>query len=544
MAQPAETTDELLARMAAKYGIATHPAEQPKPQAPAPQPAQQPRQRGIIETLVNRPRQIDSAVDRAVRGYAHGGKIIGPGTPTSDSIPAEVRDTGEEIKVSTGERILSKAQDDYLAAMAKKMGFESLDAMLEQGTGMPVGPTMKGGKRAAAFGMGPDEKVTSPLSGHYRFDPFLVDRIKESLTNFRGRLLEGPSYVPRNENYGNEGRGSIASLATQAATPPAAPTPPGPLGGDRAASEQRQAERQAARDAADNPQSGGGGGGIAAPSVVSRGGVSTINGDGVMDILARESAIRDSMQDTAPRGGIIADTSKNDRAAFDNFLTRTSLQSAIHDARVQNTPRSLASIANLAGVLDKVSDSIPEQELRRDALTQKSAIDQQQADQQGRYQRGTLANQAEENRTRGIVAGAQVQEAADRAETNALTRQAAQFDLNQKQGIANLVKEYMAQGTAPERKKAIEENLRLLQGGSENAKKYNATYEEVPIDPANPIAGVRRVPVFYDEATGIRQGGQQQAPSNINQDQRALAIKNNAKLSYDEKVKQLQELGY
>src|SRR5574340_1027071 len=160
----AETTDELLARMAAKYGLpSAPPPQQPAPQPPAPQP--QPERRGIIDTLRGRTQQIDQAVDKATRGYkqggkicgmAHGGKIQGPGTPTSDSIPAQVEESGEPIRVSTGERILSKAQDGYLSAMAKKMGFDSLDAMLEHGTGQPVGPTVKGGERAAATGMGPD----------------------------------------------------------------------------------------------------------------------------------------------------------------------------------------------------------------------------------------------------------------------------------------------------------------------------------------------------------------------------------------------------
>lgn len=91
-------------------------------------------------------------------GYANGGKIEGPGTPTSDSIPAIVNETGEEIRVSNGERIVSAEQGALLEALARKSGFDSLDAMLEAGTGKPVGPTIKGGKRAAADGMSPEEK--------------------------------------------------------------------------------------------------------------------------------------------------------------------------------------------------------------------------------------------------------------------------------------------------------------------------------------------------------------------------------------------------
>ena len=84
--------------------------------------------------------------------YANGGKIKGPGTPTSDSIQAKITDTGEPIAVSTGERIVSKAQDVYLQKVASGLGFDSLDAMLEAGTGKPVGPTIKGGMKHAFNG--------------------------------------------------------------------------------------------------------------------------------------------------------------------------------------------------------------------------------------------------------------------------------------------------------------------------------------------------------------------------------------------------------
>lgn len=89
-----------------------------------------------------------------------GGMLKGPGTPTSDSIPAEVVDTGEPIKVATGERIVSKKQDAYLQKIAKDMGFPSVDAMLEAGTGEPVGPTLKYDDemlRGAAGGASPDD---------------------------------------------------------------------------------------------------------------------------------------------------------------------------------------------------------------------------------------------------------------------------------------------------------------------------------------------------------------------------------------------------
>lgn len=85
-------------------------------------------------------------------GFSEGGKIEGKGTPTSDSIPAEVADTGQQIQVSTDERIISAAQDAFLQKLARDLGFPSLEAMLEAGTGRPVGPTIKEGKPAAEYG--------------------------------------------------------------------------------------------------------------------------------------------------------------------------------------------------------------------------------------------------------------------------------------------------------------------------------------------------------------------------------------------------------
>ena len=94
-------------------------------------------------------------------GFAEGGKIQGPGTATSDSIPAEVEETGEPIRVANGERIVSTAQDKVLEGLARKEGYANLEEMLEAQTGKPVGPTVKHtGLRGAANGM-----IPIPLAG-------------------------------------------------------------------------------------------------------------------------------------------------------------------------------------------------------------------------------------------------------------------------------------------------------------------------------------------------------------------------------------------
>lgn len=154
----------LLAEMDRKYGKSAPVAEQPV-QAPVQPQEQTPKQEpgGLLkwgaDLLRNRGKQIDKAAGYAcggkIKAHADGGKvktINGPGTSTSDSIPAKVKETGEKILVSNGERILSKKQDKLLSRIAQMLGYESTDALLESGTGRPVGPTMKGGKRAAGLG--------------------------------------------------------------------------------------------------------------------------------------------------------------------------------------------------------------------------------------------------------------------------------------------------------------------------------------------------------------------------------------------------------
>lgn len=160
-----ETADELMARMSAKYGApAAGPvAPAPQPQTPPPAPAPTPKpQGGLIQQAAglfsNRAKQIDKAA-----GYALGGKITGPGTATSDSIPAQTG-TGQPIRVANGERIVSVEQDKALARIAEMLGYESVDVMFEALTGKPVGPTIKGGSLAAANGYKDEDGTYHPMS--------------------------------------------------------------------------------------------------------------------------------------------------------------------------------------------------------------------------------------------------------------------------------------------------------------------------------------------------------------------------------------------
>jgi hypothetical protein len=145
-----ETPEQLIARISGKYGVSgsSSPNQVLASPAQTQQPsAQKPQSIGLL------PNQTDVLKRReAAAGLANGGKIKGPGTQTSDSIPAQVRQTGEPIQVSTGERIVSADQDSLLQKIAQGIGFKNLDALLEHGTGKKVGPTIKAGKMAAAHG--------------------------------------------------------------------------------------------------------------------------------------------------------------------------------------------------------------------------------------------------------------------------------------------------------------------------------------------------------------------------------------------------------
>lgn len=92
-------------------------------------------------------------------GVDERGFIEGPGGV--DNVPARVHETGEEIRVGAGERIVNKKQNAALEALAAQAGM-SLDEYLEASTREPVGPTMKNGLRAAQSG------------GRFDYDPLEV----------------------------------------------------------------------------------------------------------------------------------------------------------------------------------------------------------------------------------------------------------------------------------------------------------------------------------------------------------------------------------
>lgn len=199
-------TDAQRAKLAgarANLGVSNAPVAAAAPVPVPAAPALTPKPAGSIiqeaaNIFSNRAKQIDKAA-----GYNLGGKIKGPGTATSDSIPAVV-DTGEPIQVANGERIVSVEQDKALQRIAEMLGYPSVDAMFEALTGKPVGPTIKGGKKRAVLGMSPTEETP--------YGPYTGDGgslIKDFKDWQAGKIAETNARIDKatgNAPYSNEGR--------------------------------------------------------------------------------------------------------------------------------------------------------------------------------------------------------------------------------------------------------------------------------------------------------------------------------------------------
>jgi hypothetical protein len=369
-----ETTEQLLARIDAKYGTgkAAQAEPQPAPQ-PQPTPAQQPAASGILGGAVNALRGRQQQIDKAA-GYAAGGKIEGPGTATSDDISATVRETGEPIKVSNRERIISAAQDAFLEGVARGAGYDSLDAMLEDGTGKPVGPTIKAGKRAAEDGLPPEldpfanrgRKPEDPqrVAAAIAAPPTLVGSFAR--TEPAGGALSGPASGITVDSFGQQptavgnmtvdpGKPAPGAQFLTGPAPGVAPKPAQAPGRD--ASGIITAESAAAASGLDMQRPGGISG--------------TYDGKGVNDIIARENKARGEMIDS-----MIAANGGNGFAALPDQAEAINLQNVLNKlppderakyelGRDRNEAMTDASVAR-AGLLSRGQDMRAERGAARD----------------------------------------------------------------------------------------------------------------------------------------------------------------------------------
>lgn len=405
--------DRLMAEMQAKYGVSSTPQAAPVQsivQQPKPQPAPQPQPRGLLDSAMGILGNRKAQIDKAVNGYANGGKIAGPGTPTSDSIPAKIRESGEGILVSNRERIVSADQEKALQHLAQTQGFESVDSMLEQMTGKPVGPTIRSTTRAAADGLSPET------------DPDTDGRRQYSANYGDAFANRGGSFAPQGPSNGPDSilaTPTIHGIATRSASAPdslqSMTAPQGSMAvakpevreasGEHAPSSNQGITGIAALPAGRNEQ-----GVITAESAQSvtgnpmtrSGGITgSIDMAGVNGILARENQARGEMIDSSIKAnggngiGILGgDTTAADNAEKTNRWAVDDLRSAIKGAgsRAERTALGQALSQTIAG----------QNQLGAETIRQQGAIEQrgilagiEQAKLSGTDQRAADRNQVQ-----------------------------------------------------------------------------------------------------------------------------------------------------
>lgn len=385
-----QTADELMARMTAKYGApSAGTAQQPAPQVQQPaQPKPAPAQptgsgQGILGILRGRKEAIDKAA-----GFANGGKISGPGTPTSDSIPAKIRETGEGILVSNRERIVSADQEKALQQVAQAQGFESVDSMLERMTGKPVGPTIKSTARAAADGLSPD---TDPdTDGRRQYSPNYGDAFA-----YRGGSFapQGPSNGPDSNQLTPE----IPGITTRTSSAPdslqgiAAPL------GSLAVAKQEVRQVSGEHAPSRNPASAGiaalpvgrneqgvitaesAQGILAAPMQRSGGIAGSYDGKGVNEIMARENKARGEMIDLMIKAnggngiGIVGETASNGSREVNPISDALTIERA-HGQQLRNEQRQ--RLNQLQGQIVAEADPNKRQEIAGQIRALGGRIDQ------------------------------------------------------------------------------------------------------------------------------------------------------------------------
>lgn len=527
--------DELMRQMTAKYGApaagqANQPpvqqAPRPQPQAPAPQQPQ-----GIIGLLKNRGAQIDRAA-----GYADGGKIKGPGTPTSDDIDAEVQETGEPIKVSTGERIVSHAQGKLLEQIAKGIGYKSLDDLLEAGTGRPVGPTVKGGRRAAEGGMSPEEREYRLKSGNI------------AGPDFRGLASAATSFLPDEsplKQWANSGSKPAApTSAANAAETPATPVSmqsqpvasafdaPKPAGISAIANQPSDAsfmtgkakfDESGKQIGMDNPDSSGGGffkdNRAYTVQPTKQEGISKVVSNGVSPLYTNikpEDAV----------SGLKNQMIGGDAAAVQEGLARHARANAITQSMIDQQPMGGVAVLADPNAADNAEKTA---RWRQDDLIAKSrhnpaagAVAQQLAHNQGNLAQAELSNQAamrgqdvhaasEAERNKVAMRGQDMTSKNEQARIsgNPLDQQAKQIEIDRAKRLSDLQEKAIG-GDA-----AALKALNTLTG--KNQDKYVALHAAGGTDPSDPM-GLRKLPdqvVVVNERTGERidrAAGQQMTP--------------------------------
>jgi len=446
-----ETAEQLLARISGKYGVSNSsmPAPQPQPQA-APTPTTQAQPGGLIQQAAGMLKGRAAAIDKAA-GYAQGGKIKGPGTATSDSI-AGVTGTGQPIRVANGERIVSVAQDQLLQRLAKAMGFKSVDEFFEAGTGKPVGPTVKGGKAAAANGL-PPGTVDDGAGGVYTPEPgfnpgqAVVNLFKDSAQAARS----GVDYNQVRQNR----------IQQESA-------PPVPLGNEG------RSVPVAVTNTSQHPLS------VPASRAAGAAILGAVNTDLPPDLTTK---------DIVPGGyldrgnGIVAQRGTNGQLNVTNVGT----------GELTDPTRRAVDDSASALIDQKNSTYNPQAQLARM--------------QAGRMATDAMDNSITDPAAKGdAVRGLAILQAAQQGNAKA-GLEAAQGDLAKQQAasagqLMALHQEYMNPKTTPKRRDELHGIIRTLSGKEREPTNLQVTEVEEPLDPKQPLLGNKKIPYVFDPRSG------------------------------------------
>jgi len=521
--QVKETPEQLIAQIIGKHGISGNATPVPSP-VPVSATTQQ---------IAQSPKGI-------------GGMIAGPGTSTSDSIPAKVRETGEHIDVSNKERIVSASQDALLQKIAQGIGFKNLDALLEAGTGKPVGPTIKAGKKSAATGLDPNRDYSIP---------------EDQQTSARQAIATMPAYVPPVEapvdaakNFRNTDFSMVAADPKGFEAVRRTVAPETPTAAQAVAAIHSPADAQAVYPAT-GQKTFGVDYGTAAPaqaiaaiptndnyrpmtspkqtSFTESGTkeslanpLTAVNMNANNESLARANAIRDSIGNdgTGPKVTMLGNSGLTDTQNLMDKWGREDGTAAAMNQAIAN-PKAAGAIASLASSQQGNETARAGQLIGRETAAETNSIHQKGQD--------IAANVTMRGQDIGAQTAAANREGNPLA--NALTKTqtaAIQSGLDDKKSVSAMLAEIQNPNTTPERRQALTQAYRLAQG-KDPASKFLVVPGGEYTDPQNPGAKMRSPSQVFDtEARQVVPVGSPTTSAAI-PDQAVAMLKGNPKLAAD-----------
>lgn len=532
--------------------------EKPKT-APKPQMLGKGFAAGAAKMLMDRRSQIDGAVDKAtgykdggmVKDYAMGGMVRGPGTGTSDDVPAMVRPgsyvmpadtTRKLVNLSNGEMVIPPEQTqqigvglmDAVRAATHKGGMKKSD-----GKNFAVGGQIPGAsdeeRMAAQRALAERGRITgndftrnatntltalAPVAG--------VGNVGAGLVSAAGRLGSAGTASPalgKVAAYGAPigGFGAISNASQEPA--PAVPRPAAPpsVTPNPAASPVAQMDptSPARQDPANPAQTR-----MATPA-----------GNEVRPGIFRQG---NSFSDTAEGAADFARPnviSPQNMAAADALAQRGAQQrmSLVQAAQQQGggniTPRTSGSGFGLLdqGARDRRAAMMDSQQMKPGARTALAALLRQQGEAPGLELRREGMDMDQENRQADLgfrreELGARMgdaaatrdlrsQELADTMATNAVRRDAAGVELGAARRMQELQQEYLSART-PEAQAEAARKIQALSGRQEQANRFTVVPQGSMVDPTSGQV-VQQPAMVINNQTGqpVQIGGQQGSPA-------------------------------